>query len=125
MEMIPRTMEAIRLHGPGIHGLRHETIDTPALQRGEALVAVHAAAIRRDELEWPLDRLPAIPSYELSGRRRHVTRQEAPPAAELERQPVAARHHRPKLCHRRARSRRASTTLTCDGRYCVALRDPL
>jgi NADPH:quinone reductase-like Zn-dependent oxidoreductase len=28
---------------------------------------VHAAAITRDELEWPLDRLPAIPSYELSG----------------------------------------------------------
>ena len=33
----------------------------------EALVRVHAAAITRDELEWPLDRLPAIPSYELSG----------------------------------------------------------
>jgi hypothetical protein len=28
---------------------------------------VHAAAITRGELEWPLDRLPAIPSYELSG----------------------------------------------------------
>jgi NADPH:quinone reductase-like Zn-dependent oxidoreductase len=28
---------------------------------------VHAAAITRDELEWPLDRLPAVPSYELSG----------------------------------------------------------
>ena len=28
---------------------------------------VHAAAITRDELEWPIDRLPAIPSYELSG----------------------------------------------------------
>jgi NADPH:quinone reductase-like Zn-dependent oxidoreductase len=34
---------------------------------GEALVRVHAAAITRDELEWPVDRLPAIPSYELSG----------------------------------------------------------
>jgi NADPH:quinone reductase-like Zn-dependent oxidoreductase len=31
------------------------------------LVQVHAAAITRDELEWPTDRLPAIPSYELSG----------------------------------------------------------
>ena len=31
------------------------------------LVRVHAAALTRDELEWPLDRLPAIPSYELSG----------------------------------------------------------
>jgi NADPH:quinone reductase-like Zn-dependent oxidoreductase len=30
-------------------------------------VRVHAAAITRDELEWPVDRLPAIPSYELSG----------------------------------------------------------
>jgi NADPH:quinone reductase-like Zn-dependent oxidoreductase len=37
------------------------------LQRGEALVRVHAAAITRDELTWPVDRLPAIPSYELSG----------------------------------------------------------
>jgi NADPH:quinone reductase-like Zn-dependent oxidoreductase len=60
-------MEAIRLHAPGVTGLRHETIDTPSLRRGEVLVEVHAAAITRDELEWPLDRLPAIPSYELSG----------------------------------------------------------
>jgi NADPH:quinone reductase-like Zn-dependent oxidoreductase len=64
---VPRTMEAIRLHAPGVDGLRHETIDTPSLQPGEALVEVHAAAITRDELEWPLDRLPAVPSYELSG----------------------------------------------------------
>ena len=28
---------------------------------------VHAAAITRGELEWSVDRLPAIPSYELSG----------------------------------------------------------
>jgi NADPH:quinone reductase-like Zn-dependent oxidoreductase len=65
--VVPRTMEAIRLHAPGVGGLRNETIDTPSLQLGEALVEVHAAAITRDELEWPLDRLPAIPSYELSG----------------------------------------------------------
>jgi NADPH:quinone reductase-like Zn-dependent oxidoreductase len=65
--VVPRTMEAIRLHRPGVDGLRHETIDTPSLQLGEALVEVHAAAITRDELEWPLDRLPAVPSYELSG----------------------------------------------------------
>jgi NADPH:quinone reductase-like Zn-dependent oxidoreductase/GNAT superfamily N-acetyltransferase len=64
---IPREMEAIRLHAPGIAGLRHETIETPSINRGEALVEVHAAAITRDELEWPLDRLPAVPSYELSG----------------------------------------------------------
>jgi NADPH:quinone reductase-like Zn-dependent oxidoreductase len=64
---VPPTMEAIRLHTPGIEGLRHETIDTPAIRRGEAIVEVHAAAITRGELEWPLDRLPAVPSYELSG----------------------------------------------------------
>jgi len=28
---------------------------------------VHAAAITRDELDWPTDRLPAVVSYELSG----------------------------------------------------------
>jgi NADPH:quinone reductase-like Zn-dependent oxidoreductase len=67
MAAVPRTMEAIRLHAPGVDGLRHETIDTPSLEVGEALVEVHAAAITRDELEWPLDRLPAVPSYELSG----------------------------------------------------------
>jgi NADPH:quinone reductase-like Zn-dependent oxidoreductase len=60
-------MQAIRLHAPGVDGLRRETIDTPSLQLGEALVEVHAAAITRGELEWPLDRLPAVPSYELSG----------------------------------------------------------
>jgi NADPH:quinone reductase-like Zn-dependent oxidoreductase len=63
----PQTMEAIRLHAPGIDGLRLETVDPPSLQPGEALVEVHAAAVTRGELEWPLDRLPAIPSYELSG----------------------------------------------------------
>jgi D-arabinose 1-dehydrogenase-like Zn-dependent alcohol dehydrogenase len=64
---VPRTMKAIRLHAPGVDGLRYETIETPPLRAGEVLVEVHAAAITRDELEWPLDRLPAIPSYELSG----------------------------------------------------------
>ena len=54
-------MKAIRLHAPGVHGLRHETIETPPLRAGEVLVEVHAAAITRDELEWPLDRLPAVP----------------------------------------------------------------
>jgi NADPH:quinone reductase-like Zn-dependent oxidoreductase len=37
----------------------------PAL--GEVLVRVAAAAITRDELDWPDGRLPAIPSYEFSG----------------------------------------------------------
>jgi NADPH:quinone reductase-like Zn-dependent oxidoreductase len=67
MMVVPRTMEAILLRAPGVDGLGHETIETPSLHLGEALVEVHAAAITRDELEWPLDRLPAVPSYELSG----------------------------------------------------------
>jgi NADPH:quinone reductase-like Zn-dependent oxidoreductase len=61
------SMEAVRLHAPGLDGLVIEEVDSPRLQPGEALVEVHAAAITRDELEWPVDRLPAIPSYELSG----------------------------------------------------------
>ena len=65
--IIPQTMKAIRLHATGVEGLRHETIETPQLRAGEVIVEVHAAAITRDELEWPLDRLPAVPSYELSG----------------------------------------------------------
>jgi NADPH:quinone reductase-like Zn-dependent oxidoreductase len=64
---IPGTMLAIRLHAPGTAGLAAERVEVPRLCAGEALVRVHAAAITRDELEWPLDRLPAIPSYELSG----------------------------------------------------------
>jgi NADPH:quinone reductase-like Zn-dependent oxidoreductase len=62
------TMRAIRLTVPGGPGsLSLEVVDTPRLRSGEALVKVHAAAVTRDELEWPVDRLPAIPSYELSG----------------------------------------------------------
>jgi NADPH:quinone reductase-like Zn-dependent oxidoreductase len=37
--MVPRAMEAIRLHAPGVDGLRP----------GEVLVEVHAAAITRDD----------------------------------------------------------------------------
>lgn len=48
-------------------GLALEDVPVPRVQRGEVLVRVRAAAITRDELEWPVDRLPAIPSYELSG----------------------------------------------------------
>lgn len=57
-------MRAVRLHGTG---LAVEEIEAPRPQEGEALVRVRAAAITRDELTWPVDRLPAIPSYELSG----------------------------------------------------------
>src|SRR3954449_12445386 len=55
---------AVRLHDDG---LKVEEIETPPADPGEVLVRVHAAAITRDELAWPVDRLPAIPSYELSG----------------------------------------------------------
>ena len=55
---------AVRLHDDG---LKVEEIETPSPDPGEVLVRVHAAAITRNELEWPVDRLPAIPSYELSG----------------------------------------------------------
>ena len=61
-------MQAIRLHAPGgPERLVVEEVETPRPAGGEALVRVHAAAITRGELEWPVDRLPAIPSYELSG----------------------------------------------------------
>ena len=57
-------MRALRLYEDG---LRVEEIGLPEPGPGEVLVRVHAAAITRDELTWPTDRLPAIPSYELSG----------------------------------------------------------
>ena len=57
-------MLAVRLHDDG---LKVEEIETPSPDPGDVLVRVHAAAITRGELEWPVDRLPAIPSYELSG----------------------------------------------------------
>lgn len=62
-----RRMAAVRLRSPGTAGLALEKLEIPAAGRAEALVRVRAVAITRDELEWPLDRLPAIPSYELSG----------------------------------------------------------
>ena len=57
-------MRALRLYEGG---LRVEEIELPEPGPGEVLVRVHAAAITRDELTWRTDRLPAIPSYELSG----------------------------------------------------------
>lgn len=57
-------MRAVRLYDDG---LRVEEIATPEPGEGQALVRVHASAITRDELTWSVDRLPAIPSYELSG----------------------------------------------------------
>jgi NADPH:quinone reductase-like Zn-dependent oxidoreductase len=55
---------AVRLRDDG---LTVEEVETPSPGPGEVLVRVQAAAITRSELEWPSDRLPAIPSYELSG----------------------------------------------------------
>src|SRR5436305_15348591 len=61
-------MRALRLHGTnGIEDLAIDEVELGPPAEGEALVRVHAAAITRDELDWPVDRLPAIPSYELSG----------------------------------------------------------
>lgn len=61
-------MWAIRQHPPGgPASLVYEELETPEPGPGDALVSVHAAAITRDELEWPADRLPATPSYEFSG----------------------------------------------------------
>jgi NADPH:quinone reductase-like Zn-dependent oxidoreductase len=67
-ERIPATMRAVRLHPPGgLDNLALDEVPTPSPGPGEALVRVRAAAITRDELDWPTDRLPTIPSYELSG----------------------------------------------------------
>jgi NADPH:quinone reductase-like Zn-dependent oxidoreductase len=55
---------AVRLHDDG---LKVEETETPSPGPGDVLVRVRAAAITRDELDWPVDRLPAVPSYELSG----------------------------------------------------------
>jgi NADPH:quinone reductase-like Zn-dependent oxidoreductase len=61
-------MNAVRQHPPGGHAsLVYEQLERPTPGLGEALVRVHAAAITRDELDWPTDRLPATPSYEFSG----------------------------------------------------------
>ncbi len=63
-----RRMQALRLRGAGGSGdLSLDEVPIPHLAPGEALVRVHAAAITRDELDWPVDRLPAIPSSEVSG----------------------------------------------------------
>src|SRR5438876_9686914 len=57
-------MRAVRLYP---EGLVLEEVARPEPGPGEVLVRVHAAAITRDELTWPTDRLPATPSHELAG----------------------------------------------------------
>src|SRR3954470_12846962 len=64
----PVSMRVVRLRAPGGPGqLAVEEAGRPRPGPGEALVRVHAAAITRDELQWPVDRLPAIPASELAG----------------------------------------------------------
>jgi NADPH:quinone reductase-like Zn-dependent oxidoreductase len=64
----PVSMRVVRLRAPGgPEQLAVEEAPRPCPGPGEVLVRVHAAAITRDELQWPVDRLPAIPSYELAG----------------------------------------------------------
>jgi NADPH:quinone reductase-like Zn-dependent oxidoreductase len=60
-------MRAVRLQGEGADTLSLDEIDVPTPGADDALVRVHAAGLTREELTWPTDRLPAIPSYELSG----------------------------------------------------------
>jgi NADPH:quinone reductase-like Zn-dependent oxidoreductase len=66
--MGPGVMRVVRLRGPGgPEQLSVEEAERPRPGPGEALVRVHAAAVTRGELAWPVDRLPAIPCYELCG----------------------------------------------------------
>jgi NADPH:quinone reductase-like Zn-dependent oxidoreductase len=71
-----RTMMALRAHvRGGPEQLVYEQAPEPTTLPGEALVAVHAAAITFAELTWDLswttrdgaDRTPVIPSHEMSG----------------------------------------------------------
>ena len=66
--MTATDVRVLRLRAAGgPEQLAFEDAERPRPGLAEALVRVHAAAITRDELQWPVDRLPAIPSYELSG----------------------------------------------------------
>jgi NADPH:quinone reductase-like Zn-dependent oxidoreductase len=61
-------MRVVRLRVPGRpEQLAIEEANRPRPDRMEALVRVHAAAITPGELEWSTNRLPTIPSHELSG----------------------------------------------------------
>ena len=64
---VMRVLRLCAAGGPEQLSLEYANRPRPGL--AEALVRVHAAAITRGELEWPVGvgRLPAIPSYELSG----------------------------------------------------------
>jgi len=73
---VPDTMMALRAHARGgPEQLVFESAPVPVPGPGEALVAVHAAAITFAELSWDeswttrdgRDRTPVIPSHEVSG----------------------------------------------------------
>jgi NADPH:quinone reductase-like Zn-dependent oxidoreductase len=73
---MPETMMALRAHARGgPDQLVYESAPVPVPGTGEALIAVHAAAITFTELTWDLtwttkdgrDRTPTIPSHEVSG----------------------------------------------------------
>lgn len=72
----PRAMKAIRVHSrDGTRAMRFEDAPVPTVGPGDALVRVHAAAITPTEFTWNStftttegkDRLPTIPSFEVSG----------------------------------------------------------
>jgi len=61
-------MRSLRVHELGDPSqVRVEEVPMPSPGDDELLIRVHAAAITRDELSWPEGRLPATPSYEVSG----------------------------------------------------------
>lgn len=69
-------MKAVRMHSRGgPENLKYEDADIPRISSGEVLIKVHAASITPTELTWNSsftdrngkDRLPSIPSFEISG----------------------------------------------------------
>ena len=59
-DRLRRLMRVVRLRAAGgPEQLAVEEAEKPRPGPEEALVRVHAAAITRGELEWPVDRLPA------------------------------------------------------------------
>ncbi len=83
-------MKAIRVHSrDGTKAIVFEDAPVPRLSTGDALVRVHAAAITPTEFTWNSmfttaegkDRLPSIPSFEVSG----VVEETAPDVTDLAR----------------------------------------
>ncbi len=75
-EKLDDKMKAVRMHSrSGPENLFYEETNIPQLLDGEVLIEVHAASITPTELTWNSsyttkdgqDRIPSIPSYEISG----------------------------------------------------------